>query len=385
MYNNIKYFNIAMEQIMNKKIVIISNLSWNLYNFRLSLMLAMKNAGYEVIAIAPRDEYSQKIIEAGFEFYDIKMNAQGINPFEDLRTSYHFYQLFKEISPAVICNYTIKPNIYASLMARLLNIKTINNIAGLGTLFVKENLVTGIAKKLYKISQHNTSHVFFQNRDDFKLFVENKLVDTSKCDILPGSGVDTNRFTPKPKAKSETIRFLLIARMIWEKGIAQYVESARAIKKSYPNVEFCLLGFLDVANPGAITKAQMNAWVEEGVVNYLGVSDRVDEVIHSADCIVLPSYYREGTPKTLLESGSAGKPIITTDNVGCRDVVDHGINGFICEPKSAKDLQLKIEMFLALSSEEKMKMGKESRAKITREFDEKIVIDKYLESIAKHV
>ncbi len=385
MYNNIKYFNIAMEQIMNKKIVIISNLSWNLYNFRLSLMVAMKNAGYEVIAIAPRDEYSQKIIEAGFEFYDIKMNAQGINPFEDLRTSYHFYQLFKEISPAVICNYTIKPNIYASLMARRLNIKTINNIAGLGTLFVKENLVTGIAKKLYKISQHNASHVFFQNRDDFKLFVENKLVDTSKCDILPGSGVDTNRFTPKPKAKSETIRFLLIARMIWEKGIAQYVESARAIKKSYPNVEFCLLGFLDVANPGAITKAQMNAWVEEGVVNYLGVSDRVDEVIHSADCIVLPSYYREGTPKTLLESGSAGKPIITTDNVGCRDVVDHGINGFICEPKSAKDLQLKIEMFLALSSEEKMKMGKESRAKITREFDEKIVIDKYLESIAKHV
>lgn len=385
MYNNIKYFNIAMEQIMNKKIVIISNLSWNLYNFRLSLMVAMKNAGYEVIAIAPRDEYSQKIIEAGFEFYDIKMNAQGINPFEDLRTSYHFYQLFKEISPAVICNYTIKPNIYASLMARRLNIKTINNIAGLGTLFVKENLLMGIAKKLYKISQHNASHVFFQNRDDFKLFVENKLVDTSKCDILPGSGVDTNRFTPKPKAKSETIRFLLIARMIWEKGIAQYVESARAIKKSYPNVEFCLLGFLDVANPSAITKAQMNAWVEEGVVNYLGVSDRVDEVIHSADCIVLPSYYREGTPKTLLESGSAGKPIITTDNVGCRDVVDHGINGFICEPKSAKDLQLKIEMFLALSSEEKMKMGKESRAKITREFDEKIVIDKYLESIAKHV
>ncbi len=385
MYNNIKYFNIAMEQIMNKKIVIISNLSWNLYNFRLSLMVAMKNAGYEVIAIAPQDEYSQKIIEAGFRFYDIKMNAQGINPFEDLGTTYQFYQLFKQISPDIICNYTIKPNIYASLIARLLKIKTINNIAGLGILFVKEGLITRISKKLYRVSQSKASRVFFQNREDHCLFIDSGIVKAEKCDILPGSGVDTKRFTPKPKAKSETIRFLLIARMIWEKGIAQYVESARAIKKSHPNVEFCLLGFLDVANPGAITKAQMNAWVEEGVVNYLGVSDRVDEVIHSADCIVLPSYYREGTPKTLLESGSAGKPIITTDNVGCRDVVDHGINGFICEPKSAKDLQLKMEMFLALSSEEKMKMGKESRAKITREFDEKIVIDKYLESIANYV
>jgi len=366
---------------MNKKIAIISNLSWNLYNFRLSLMIAMREAGHEVIAIAPYDEYSQKIIDAGFEFHDIKMNAQGINPLEDLQTTYHFYRLFKKISPDVVCQYTIKPNIYGSFMAKVLKIDTVNNIAGLGTLFIKQNFVTTIAKSLYKLSQSNAKRIFFQNSDDFKLFVEGGLVNVNRCDVLPGSGVDTNRFKPQEKEESENIRFLLIARMIWEKGIAQYVEAARAIRKRHSNVEFCLLGFLDVENPGAITKAQMNEWVEEGVVNYLGVSDRVDEVIHSADCIVLPSYYREGTPKTLLESGSTGKPIITTDNVGCRDVVDHGINGFICEPKSATDLELKIEMFLALSTEEKLEMGKQSRAKITREFDEKIVIDKYLECL----
>ena len=364
---------------MNKKIAIISNVSWNLYNFRLSLMHAMQNAGYEVIAIAPHDEYSQKIIDAGFEFHSIKLNSQGINPLQDMQTTMEFYKLFKELSPDFICNYTIKPNIYASLVARVLDIKMINNIAGLGTLFIKQGPITSIAKLLYRTSQAKADRVFFQNRDDFKLFTDEGLVKRSNCDILPGSGVDTNRFRPQEKAQSEVIRFLHISRMIWEKGIGEYVEAARIIKAKYPNVEFCLLGFLDVANPGAISRKQMDEWVAEGVINYLGVSDDVDEVITTADCVVLASYYREGTPKTLLESASSAKPIITTDNVGCRDVVDHGINGYLCEPRSSEDLARKIEMFLALSEKERIRMGINSRKKIRNEFDEKIVIGKYLE------
>ena len=366
---------------MKKKIAIVSNLSWNLYNFRLSLMYAMKNQGYEVIAIAPYDKYSQKIIDAGFEFYDIKMNAQGMNPIEDIKTTYSFYKLFKEISPDIICQYTIKPNIYGSFVANLLNIKTINNIAGLGTLFIEDNSVTKIAKLLYRVSQSKADKVFFQNREDYTFFIEKGIVDKEKCDILPGSGVDTNRFIPQYRVEQKKVRFLLIARMIWEKGIGEYVEVARDIKKRYSNVEFCLLGFLDVQNPSAITQKEMDEWVNEGVVNYLGVSDRVDEVIKSADCVVLPSYYREGTPKTLLESGSCGKPIITTDNVGCRDVVDHGVNGYLCKPRSWEDLRDKVEMFLALSPQKRLEMGRESRIKIKREFDESIVINKYLEAI----
>jgi len=369
---------------MKKKIAIISNVSWNLYNFRLSLMIAMRNAGYNVIAIAPHDEYSQKIIDAGFEFHSIKLNSQGINPLQDMQTTMEFYKLFKELSPDFICNYTIKPNIYASLVARMLDIKMINNIAGLGTLFIKQGPITSIAKLLYKASQSKADRVFFQNRDDFKLFTDAGLVNRSSCDVLPGSGVDTNRFRPQEKPQSEVIRFLHVSRMIWEKGIGEYVEAARIIKAKYPNVEFCLLGFLDVANPGAISHDQMNEWVKEGVVNYLGVSDNVDEVITTADCVVLPSYYREGTPKTLLESASSAKPIITTDNVGCRDVVDHGVNGYLCEPRSSKDLADKIEMFLALSDEEKMIMGANSRKKIKNEFDEKIVIGKYLEVLRSY-
>ena len=366
---------------MKKKIAIVSNLSWNLYNFRLSLMNAMRDAGYEVVAIAPYDKYSQKIMDAGFEFHDIKINAQGINPLEDARTTYAFYKLFKKISPDVLCQYTIKPNIYGSFVARYLKIRMINNIAGLGTLFVKESVVTKIATLLYKVSQSKADKVFFQNRDDFNLFTDKGIIAANKCDVLPGSGVDTYRFNQQYKAENKKIRFLVIARMIWEKGIGEYVQAAREIKKTNFNVEFCLLGFLDVQNPGAITKAEMDAWVEEGVINYLGVSDNVDEIIQTADCVVLPSYYREGTPKTLLESGSSAKPIITTNSVGCRDVVDDGVNGYLCEPRSWEDLKLKMEMFLDLNYAERLVMGMKSREKIKREFDEKIVIDKYLEFI----
>ncbi|MBD3794246.1 MAG: glycosyltransferase, partial [Campylobacterales bacterium] len=162
-------------------------------------------------------------------------------------------------------------------------------------------------------------------------------------------------------------------------------EAARAIKQRHPHVEFCLLGFLDPQNPKAISSEQMDAWMKEGVVNYLGESDRVDEVIATADCVVLPSYYREGTPRTLLESASMGKPIITTDNVGCRDVVDDGVNGFLCQKKDAVDLEHKLEMMLMLTVEERKKMGEKGREKILKEFDEKIVFDKYKEAIGEIV
>jgi glycosyltransferase involved in cell wall biosynthesis len=367
---------------MNKKnVIIVSNTSWSLFNFRFELARKIKQNGYEVIFVAPYDEYSERLSEE-FTYHDIYMNNKGTNPKEDIKTTIEFYKLYKKIKPDLVLHYTIKPNIYGTIVCSLLGIKTINNIAGLGTLFIKQNFVTKIAKWLYKYSQNKADKVFFQNKDDFDMFTIERLVAKYKCNILPGSGVDTTKFISVEYKKEDKIfRFLLVARMLWDKGVDEYIEASKIIKNKYKNVEFQMLGFLDVENNSAVSKEQMQEWVDAGYINYLGVSDNVKEEIAKADCVVLPSFYREGTPRILLESASMEKPIITTDNVGCRDVVDDGINGYLCKVRSSKDLAEKIERMLKLSVDERLEMGKRGREKMINEFDESIVINKYLEEI----
>lgn len=334
-----------------------------------------------MVLIAPRDEYSDRLSQE-FEYHDVWMNNKGTNPKEDIKTTVQFYKLYKQIKPDAVLHYTIKPNIYGTIACDLLGIKTVNNIAGLGTLFIKQNFVTKIAKGLYKYSQSKANKIFFQNNDDYEMFTSERLVERHKCDVLPGSGVDTLRFEAiEHHREDDTFRFLLIARMLWDKGVGEYVEAARIIKMNYPNIQFQLLGFLDVANNSAISKEQMQEWVDEGLINYLGVSDNVKNEIAKADCIVLPSFYREGTPRTLLEAASMAKPIITTDNVGCRDVVDDSVNGYLCEVRNAADLADRMEKIINLSEDERAAMGQAGRRKMINEFDEKIVIDKYIEAI----
>jgi len=362
------------------RIIICLNTSWNIYNFRLNLARALKDNGYKVILVAPYDKYSE-ILKQEFEYHDIYMNNKGTNPKEDLKTLIEFYKLYKKIKPDIVLNYTIKPNIYGNIACSLLGIKTINNISGLGTVFIKESMVTKIVKGLYKYSLNKSSKVFFQNNEDKELFIENKLVPSTSCDLLPGSGIDTNKFIPiEYKNEDKNFKFLLIARMLWDKGIGEYIDAARIIKQKYSNIEFQLLGSLDAVNKTAISKEQMQSWIKEGVVLYLGVTDDVKEYIKKADCIVLPSY-REGTPRTLLESASMSKPIITTNAVGCKEVIDDNINGYLCEVKNAQDLAQKMEKMINLSELERENMGKKGREKMIKEFDEKIVIDKYLTTI----
>ncbi|MCT7572661.1 glycosyltransferase family 4 protein [Aliarcobacter butzleri] len=366
---------------MNKKIVIVVNNSWYAWNMRANLGFALQKEGYEVVFIAPYDKYSENI-KKYFKYINTNIDTKGTNPFSDLKIIYEYYKIFYEIKPNIILQYTIKPNIYGTIAANFLKIPTINNIAGLGTLFIKQNFVTKIAKFLYKFSQKRATKIFFQNQDDFKMFIDEKLVQKEKCDVLPGSGVDIEKFKPLEKEEDDGVfRFLLISRMLWAKGIQEFVDAAKIIKQKYKNVEFQLLGHLDVESPTAISKEQMDIWVKNGFVNYLGSSDDVRVEITQSDCIVLPSFYREGTPRILLESASMGKPIITTDNVGCKDVVDDGINGFLCEVKNADDLALKMEKMLNSSFDERNIMGKAGREKIVKEFDEKIVIEKYLKAI----
>jgi glycosyltransferase involved in cell wall biosynthesis len=287
------------------------------------------------------------------------------------------------VRPNVFLGYTVKPNIYGSIAAHLLDIPVINNIAGLGAVFIKDGWITRLVRGLYWFALSRSKRVFFQNEDDRALFIEGDLLDCEITDRLPGSGIDLNHFSSIEMLPSESsVRFLLIARMLWDKGVGDYVEAAKLLKSRGVSADFCLLGFLDVKNPTAISRDQMDEWVKSGYVTYLGETDDVRPHITAATCVVLPSFYREGVPRTLLEAAAIGRPIITTDAIGCREVVDDGLNGYLCKPRDASDLAEKMERFIALSSEQRAEMGRRGRAKIEREFDEKIVINKYLEVVA---
>ncbi|MBE8232176.1 MAG: glycosyltransferase family 4 protein [Endozoicomonadaceae bacterium] len=368
-------------------IAISANTSWYLYNFRRNTILSLISNGYSVTAIAPRDEYSIKLEELGAEYLEVNIDQGGTNPFKDMKTFFDLFKIFSSKNYFIVLNFTPKNNIYSTLAAKLNNVTVINNIAGLGVLFIKtKSLKSIIARTLYKFSQKYADRVFFQNEDDRELFISNKLVDRNITDRLPGSGVDLSRFVYSPSENDGVVRFLLVARMLYDKGIGYYVEAARELKNRYGDlIEFRLLGFLDVDNPSAVSSNEMQGWVDEGIINYLGTSDKVESEIAKVDCMVLPSFYREGVPKSLLEAGAMGKPIVTTDNVGCRDTVDEGVNGFLCRVKSANSLVVQLDRIFQLSHEERLNMGRESREKMSREFNEKIVINKYLDAIDKSI
>ncbi len=369
---------------MTKKILINLNTAWNLLNFRAGLIGGLISSGYEVVAVAPKDEYVVKLKLLGCRFVHLKMDNQGTHFLRDLLLLFRYCRLLKTEKPDLCLFYTVKPNVYGSLASSLCSIPFINNVSGLGAVFIQGGWLKRFVSALYKLAFRNSYRVFFQNRDDLGLFLEKKLVKVELTDVLPGSGINLHRFTPVDdtdrKSLNTPFRFLLIARMLKDKGVVEFVNAAQMLKESGVKAEFCLLGFLDVQNPAAISREQMKEWTDEGFVKYLGVSDDVREHIASADCIVLPSY-REGTPRTLLEAAAMGKPIITTNVIGCKEVVEHGVNGFLCEVKNAQDLALKMKDMLFLSEGKRRSMGKNGRLKMEKEFDEKIVIQKYLQAI----
>lgn len=314
-------------------------------------------------------------------FFPIKIDNKGTNLVRDLQLIFNFYTIYKKITPDVILHFTIKPNIYGSMAAGILKIPVVNNITGLGTVFLKDNILQFISTIMYKIAFLNVKKVFFQNTYDKNLFIQKNIVTETNVDILPGSGVDTKKFSPMNKTRSSTqIIFLLIARVIRDKGIIEYVEAAKKIKKNYNNVEFQILGQLGVINRSAIKKEEVDLWHHMNLVNYLGTNDDVRGYIANADCVVLPSY-REGTSKTLLEAASMAKPIIATNVPGCNNIVSHFENGLLCEVKNSRDLAEKMEYMLKLPLSEREKMGKKGRNKMIASFEETIVIDKYLKEI----
>lgn len=364
------------------RVALVINTSWNIWNFRASLVRALQAAGHEVLAIAPPDDYSPRLeTELGCRYVPILMENKGTNPVKDALLTRRFYQIYRRERPDVVLHYTIKPNIYGSIAARAAGIPSINNVSGLGTAFIVKNLVSRVVLGLYRIAFRFPHKVFFQNGDDRQLFLENSLVKARITDLLPGSGVDTSRFRPAAFVRQTPFVFLMVARVLYEKGIVEYFEAARLVRQAVPGTRVQLLGGLDEAGGVGVARATFEEWLKAGDIEYLGRSDDVAAHIHQADCVVLPSY-REGTPKTLLEAAACGKPIVTTDVPGCRETVQDGHNGYLCQVRSGEALAAKMLQVLRLPEADLQRMAQASRQLAETKFDEQIVLQKYLDAVA---
>lgn len=369
------------------KVIIAINSAWNLLNFRAGLIRALVADGHTVVLVAPSDEHVPALVELGAQFVHLPMRTHGTNPVADLALLGRLIVVLRRERPDVLLGYTAKPNVYGSLAAHANGIPVVNNIAGLGSVFIRGGWLAGVLQQLYRLALARSRRVFFQNPDDLKLFLNLGLVAQPQAALLPGSGVDLNNFEPVPlpcfqdsdapqSAITRRFVFLLVARMLKDKGVEEYVQAARLIKASNPEVECAMLGFMDSENPNAISAQQMQAWVDEGVVKYWGTSSDVREQLAQADCVVLPSY-REGTPRTLLEAAAMGRPLIATDVPGCREVVSDGLNGLLCQPMDPQDLAKQMACMLAMSDTQLQQMGNASRQWVEDRFDEQLVIEQY--------
>jgi len=363
------------------KIAVVLNTSWNIYNFRKGLIHSLIDKGNQVITIAPKDQYTYKLMDMGCRHIPVKMDSRGANPVKDLLLILELYGIYKKVKPDVILHYTIKPNIYGTVAASLLKIPVINNVCGLGTMFLKDNLVSRVAILLYRIAFRFPKKIFFQNKDDKELFLRKRIVSNKVCGLLPGSGINTNDFSPvNNEASNKRFTFLLISRLIYDKGILEYIEAIESLKKMGVDAKFQLLGQIDEKHKRGIPAKIIQNWVEKKQVEYLGTTEDVRSYIEKADCIVLPSY-REGTPKTLLEAASMAKPIVATDVPGCNNVVINGENGYLCKLKNPSDLADKMNLLFNQNPKNLHKMGEFSREYVGQNFDEKIVINKYISAI----
>ena len=365
-----------------KKIVISANTSWYIYNFRKNTIAKLQDAGMEVIVIAPKDEYSVKLCELGAKFLHLEMNPTSTSLVGEMKVCFLLYKLLKKTDCDLLLNFTPKNNIYGGIAAKLCGIPFINNISGMGRVFVGRSITSLLVSSLYKLTQKFADTVFFQNEDDMRFFIKNSIVCKKHAELLPGSGVDLDFFKSEHIKKDNIFRFLMISRIIREKGIYEFAESAKNLKKIYQDkVEFILAGKIKDDVESEAYSDQIRLWTDCGFIKYIGMVDNVKELIDSVDCVVLPSYYREGTPKSLLEASSMSKPIITTDNIGCREALIDGVTGFLCIPKSPDSLSSAMDNVIRMDSVEISKMGAEGREFMRKKFNESIVIEKYIDAI----
>jgi glycosyltransferase involved in cell wall biosynthesis len=367
------------------KIVITVNAAWNIWNFRKPLVEALIADGHEVTVLAPRDDTVPKLEALRCKFRDLDMSVKGLNPVEDFGLILRLRRIFKEMRPDVVLSFTIKNNTFGALAAKAAGVAFVPNVTGLGTAFLSGSALERIVVMLYKAAFRGLRVVFFQNEDDRGLFLSRGLATEAQARLLPGSGIDLEHFAEAPyPGEDQAPVFLMIARLLRDKGVFEYVEAARLVKSAHPQARFQLLGAADAQNRSAIDRETVLQWEHEGVIEYLGTTDDVRPAIAEAHCVVLPSY-REGAPRTLIEAAAMGRPVIATDVPGCRGVVDEGDTGFLCQVKSASSLAEACTNFLDQSLQRRAAMGQAGRAKMVREYDKELVIQAYRSVIRRLV
>jgi galacturonosyltransferase len=360
---------------MGKRILFLVNHDVVIYNFRLEIVEKLLSENYEVHISSPYGERIDDLVKIGCIHHDIKINRHGMNLKDEMHLIKEYKTLIFNVKPIIIFGFTIKPNIYGAIAAEKYKIPFVANITGLGTAVENGGLKQVIFVMLYKYAFRNVKTIFFQNTENRQFFIDKKIA-VKKHKMLPGSGVNLERFSVKPYPEGNTVKFAFISRIMKEKGIDQYLEAAKAIKEKYPNMEFHICGFCESEYEGRLDEFNKNA-----IVIYHGMIRNVDEFLEDIHCVVHPTYYPEGMSNVLLESCACGRPIITTNRSGCREIVDDGVNGYIVNQKDSNDLIAKIEKFLSLTNQERKMMGLAGRRKVEREFDRKIVVEKYLKEI----
>ena len=358
-------------------VILAANTSWYLYNFRAGLIRSLISRGYTVVTAAPRDSHTYLLEELGVIFCHVHMDNRGINPLKDALTVVQYIVIGRRHRPDCWLNFTIKPVIYGAIAGYLTGARVISTITGLGTSFLHRKRLAFLVELMYRLTQRLATKIFFQNEEDREFFQRKRLIEEEKADLVPGSGIDVEKFTLRKLPNEENFRFLMIARLLWDKGVAEYVEAARVLGQIDCRLIFQIVGRIETESEEAVPSSELNRWVDEELIVYLGESDDIRRQISQADCVVLPSY-REGLPRALLEASAMGRPVIAADAPGSRSVVIDGQTGLLCEARSASSLIRCMKEMSQKDFDDRREMGCAGRKFVEEKFREEFVIDKYL-------
>ena len=364
----------------NKKIIILENTFYTVLSLRMEILRYFKSKGYEIYVLAKAEKNDRQILE-NEGFHCIPVGSVVMNPWKAGLFFFRLIQEIKRIRPHIIFSFTIRPNIFGSLAARYLKIPIVSNVTGTGPLTTNQGLVYTTIRFIYKIAFQKNKRIFFQNDEDFAYFLQNNFVSSFQAKLLPGSGVDTDHYAPRQKTNLD-FNFLMISRLIKDKGVLDYVQAAKLVKKKYPHIKFQILGpfWQQSTAQNTILEKEVEEWGVQGLIEYLGYTLDVRPYIAASDCIVLPSY-REGCANVLMQGASMARPLIATDVTGCRNLVLDGETGYLCAVKNPQDLASKMIQLYTISSQDRQEMGRKGREKMVSDYQKSLVLEAYEEEM----